>query len=365
MRGPWGAGHNQAWADIHGYDSADEIFALGSIERTIAPVERDRVKRYADTLMAGGDIPTDYERRGVRKDGSLIWLNVRAGAVNWDGETAILATYFDVTERKRAEHALRDSEARYRELFEESPVVIWEDDWSDVKRMLDDLSAGGVTNLRKFFEDNTDKLHQAFDLTKIVAISRATREMFGEPNKQALMDRSTAALEPKEEVDGFLGGMIAFADGSVSYEYESPSFGHEGAPIVTANRVVMPPNHRHDWSRVIYAIEDITERKEAEIALAASERRFRNLAEHSIQGIIVHRDDQPLFANSTFAHILGYDDPDDVMSLTTLDAFKAPEERKRLRRYREDRTRGLPAPVSYEFQAIRKDGTSVRTAVTN
>ena len=48
---------NQAWADIHGYDSADEIFALGSIEPTIAPAERDRVKRYGETLMAGGDIP--------------------------------------------------------------------------------------------------------------------------------------------------------------------------------------------------------------------------------------------------------------------------------------------------------------------
>ncbi len=178
----------------------------------------------------------------------------------------------DITERKRAEDALRQSEARYREIFDESPAGIWEMDWSAVKRMLDDLMASGVTDLREYFNDNPDKLRESYDLAPVVDISRAICEMYG-ANKQALIKANRAEVESGEELKGHLDCMIAFMAGETEFYYESPDHKIDGTLIVTSCRLVIPPQHRHDWSRVIYAIEDITERKRAEDALITAKER--------------------------------------------------------------------------------------------
>ena len=133
----------------------------------------------------------------------------------------------------------------------------------------------------------------------------------------------------------------------------------------TEGEVVLVRDHNLPDGSTLTITTTITEQVRAEAALEASEQRFRNLAEHSIQGIMVHRDDKPLFANFAFADILGYEDPDDVLKMTTLDEFKAPEDRERMRRYREDRMRGLPAPDSYEFEAVRKDGRRIWLATSH
>ncbi|MCZ6558000.1 MAG: SpoIIE family protein phosphatase, partial [SAR324 cluster bacterium] len=103
---------------------------------------------------------------------------------------------------------------------------------------------------------------------------------------------------------------------------------------------------------------DITERKKAEEELAASEERFRGLAEGSIQGIMVHWEQKPLFVNSAFAEMFGYAGAEDVLAHadSTL-LFFSPEERERISTYAEARARGENPPSRYEARCIRKDAT--------
>ncbi len=101
------------------------------------------------------------------------------------------------------------------------------------------------------------------------------------------------------------------------------------------------------------------QRKEAEHALRESEERFRILVESSIQGILVHRETVPLFVNDAYAHILGYDSPDEILALPTMVPLIAPYERERLLGYLAARVRGDDAPTHYEFDSICKDGSVV------
>ncbi len=106
--------------------------------------------------------------------------------------------------------------------------------------------------------------------------------------------------------------------------------------------------------------EEVIERKQAEAALKSSEERFRNLIEGSIQGIFIHRDFRPLFVNQAFAHMLGYESAEELLaSMKSIEEHHAPHERARIRGYKEARLRGEEAPVRYEYDALRKDGSIV------
>jgi diguanylate cyclase (GGDEF)-like protein/PAS domain S-box-containing protein len=111
--------------------------------------------------------------------------------------------------------------------------------------------------------------------------------------------------------------------------------------------------------RLAGTVQDVTMRKQTEEALRASEERFRHLIEGSIQGIVIHRHQRPLFTNQAFATIFGYASPEDILCLDTLMPLIAPHERERLQRYTMACLAGQPAPVRYEYQGINKDGTLI------
>lgn len=100
-------------------------------------------------------------------------------------------------------------------------------------------------------------------------------------------------------------------------------------------------------------------RKQAEDALYEFEERYRNLIGGSIQGIFVHQDWKLLFANQSFAKILGYKSVKEVMALDSIAETFAPYERDRLTVFRDASKRGGQAPSQYEFDAVRKDGSII------
>jgi PAS domain S-box-containing protein len=103
----------------------------------------------------------------------------------------------------------------------------------------------------------------------------------------------------------------------------------------------------------------LVERQRAEEALQESEERFRNLIEHSVQGIIIHQGDTPLFANQAYADILGYASPDAILRLGSMMPLFAPHEHERIRQYRHTRMSGGEVPIQYEYQGMRQDGSLI------
>jgi len=100
---------NQAVADIFGYDSPEDILALDSVLALLAPGERQRLWQVAQARLRGEDVPNRQSYQGMRRDGSTIWVESMVSLVNWRGETAIQSTIVDITERRQAEEALKQS----------------------------------------------------------------------------------------------------------------------------------------------------------------------------------------------------------------------------------------------------------------
>jgi PAS domain S-box-containing protein len=101
---------NPAYLKMFGYCHAGEITGRSVLE-VISPDQRERVHGWIRRRAIGADAPTHYETRGLRKDGSEFVLEVDVSTYKLKGEIYTLAILRDVTERKRAEVLLRESEA--------------------------------------------------------------------------------------------------------------------------------------------------------------------------------------------------------------------------------------------------------------
>lgn len=109
---------NQKMCDITGYSSS-ELLAM-TIPEITHPEDRER-DWHAFQNVVNGRVPNyQLEKRYIRKDGTIVWVNVNMTVIhNLSGQPLrTIATIEDITNRKRAEEALRQSEKNYRLLFE-------------------------------------------------------------------------------------------------------------------------------------------------------------------------------------------------------------------------------------------------------
>jgi PAS domain S-box-containing protein len=103
---------NRSLARIFGYGSESEL--IGQPHRILlAPHEIPRFEGHDAARMLGEPAPARVELQGIRRDGEPIWVETMVSVVPWEGAPASLVTTIDVTERRRAEEALR---ARVREM---------------------------------------------------------------------------------------------------------------------------------------------------------------------------------------------------------------------------------------------------------
>ncbi len=122
---------NEAFADMIGY-SVEELLAMSPkrIKEIIHPSDQELVIGRAEDRLIGKDVPQQYEYRMLKKDGTILWVEIFAHRIEYQGEPAVQAAYIDITERKEAEAALQESEERFRALVEDLSDWVWEMDLS-------------------------------------------------------------------------------------------------------------------------------------------------------------------------------------------------------------------------------------------
>ena len=100
---------NASLAAMFGYAGPPELIGR-DLRVLVAPHEIPRVEGYAAACQEGGPAPSRYEFQGVRRDGTLIWVEALMSITSWWDGPALLVTFVDVTERKRLEDHLRQSQ---------------------------------------------------------------------------------------------------------------------------------------------------------------------------------------------------------------------------------------------------------------
>ncbi len=201
-------------------------------------------------------------------DGSLgvvELLIVRADDVEGSAYQVVLR---DVTEARRNSEIER--------LFHDSPVSLWEFDWSRVRQKLRHWSESGVSDLRNWLEENPDRVAELARETRIVSVNRGTLRIFGARDLADFRDH-LATIFRKDSLDAFRRHVQARLDGQVRVEVENVTYTLQGERRYIHLVAVAATGCEETWERIHISVLDITDRKRAQMQQEMQRRVLEQL----------------------------------------------------------------------------------------
>jgi PAS domain S-box-containing protein len=308
---------NPAAMKIFGW-GRDEDWSGRSFLDLAAPESRETLAAIFDSAAAR-PLPERPEIVGLKADGSRFQMEVTPARMTFQGKAATQAILRDITERRRAEEALRESEERYRLLFENNPQPMW------------------------VFDEET---------LAFLAVNDAACHHYGY-SREEFLGMTIRDIRPAEDVPLLLRDLEAngrdFRRLGVWRHLKK-----DGTPIE-----VEVASHAIQFlgrSANLVLATDVTERKRAEEALRQSEQMYRDIFDFATLGIYQSRRDGSLITvNAPLAAMLGYDSPEDLMRSNLDEIYADPETRKELIARYEPQAKGHRLEVCWK----RKDGTPI------
>ncbi|SKA90665.1 PAS domain S-box-containing protein [Paucidesulfovibrio gracilis DSM 16080] len=164
------------------------------------------------------------------------------------------------------------NEGRFEDLFESTPISLWEEDLSDLFLYFDELRGQGIRDFRRYFAEHPEKLAECARRVKILNVNKATLEMLNAPSKEALFAGLGQVLgDDSDEV--FLEEMAVLAEGGREFHGEITHRTLDGQPRHLVIHFQLLDNPLAS-GRVVVSLIDVTRQKATEQALRLSQARL-------------------------------------------------------------------------------------------
>ena len=209
-----------------------------------------------------------------------------------------METNNDITERKRADAELRESERRYRHIFQTAGVSIWEEDFSQVKAAIDDLKAQGIREFARHFATHPEFVRRAIALVRIANVNDTTVKLLAARHKEELLGSLQNVFVPESEAV-FADVLVAIAEGRTFFESETVLRALNGDRLTVLITIAFPPEPA-PLDCVLVGLMDITERNRTQEALQQAQTELAHVTRVTTLGeltaSIAHEVNQPLAA---------------------------------------------------------------------
>ena len=312
---------NDAFLKKLGYEK-DEVIGKSFTELGLFTETNENKETLAGFLA--GERFNDCELQVRCKDGTLLDGLFSAETISSQGRNSVLSVMIDITDRKAAERALKESEDRYRAITELSYNAI----------CVVDESARIVWGNQK-----------------LVEIGGYTLEQFYESGTFA----NFLAPESQEFV---FSNFLQFVAGQEYIHHYSFAFVRPDGEKRLAEKYMTDFKDLNGQRKLIINIMDVTDRKKSEENLRESEQRFSNIVNMSPESILTATLEGVItYANPQTARMLGMNHEDEMLNRNILE-FLHPEDRERVPDVQRLTMEGMgPGPV--EYRGLRRDGSTI------
>lgn len=193
----------------------------------------------------------------------------------------------------------------YRMLYDQSPVSLWVEDFSDVFTALMKLKEEGVQDLRAFFQTYPDRFAACISLLKIVDVNSTTLKLFGAQSKEELIANSHLIFQ-NEASETVLASMLAVAEGRKSFEGQGINYDLKGNALHFRISWNIPGDSPEDLKRVIVAMQDTTRLERIRKELEEREALFRCIFEQASEGMmLIDAEGKILLVNQAMEELCG------------------------------------------------------------
>jgi PAS domain S-box-containing protein len=270
------------------------------------PFQSDRLSGEADSTASS--VTFCHDRSGQK---TMVEISVEKARLK--NTTLGLIVARDIGARLRAEEDLKRSELRYRALFEDSPISLWEENFSKLKRHLDHLKGHGVQNFTHYFSDHPEEITRCIRLIRIVDVNRATLALYEAASKEELLGNIHRIL-PQTAHNVLKQELVAMAQEG-RFEIECVNRTLKGNDRHLLIKSSIPPGYEGSWEKVFISVYDLTERIEAEEEKKTLGRQLRQAqkmeAVGTLAGGIAHDFNNILSAVIGFTEMAMEDAPPD------------------------------------------------------
>lgn len=205
----------------------------------------------------------NYTLSGRRLDLSLKGVMLADAGRPWD---RILVAMEDITELQDMRRQAQTSAGLAREFFEQAPVSLWVEDFSQIKRLLDDLRLQGIVDFRTFLNVHGEFVDRCMQEIRVIDVNSYTLKMYKAHSRAELLSRLDEVFH-EDMRDTFAEQLVELWEGRLFHLKEVRNRTLQGDLLHIHLQLSVFSGHEDDWGMVLLALTDITARKKAEAYL--------------------------------------------------------------------------------------------------
>lgn len=167
------------------------------------------------------------------------------------------STVAHLISRKSIEHELRNSQQQYHELFENVPVALLVEDYSAVKRYIDQLKMDGITDFDAYFDTHSDAVVDCATSIKIIDTNQAALDLYRVTAKHQLPEVLAKLFTSDRSTEFFREQLVTLAEGNLTFDFVTNGRVRDGKAADLYLKLRIAPDAEATWSRVYVAITEI------------------------------------------------------------------------------------------------------------